>query len=88
VGGQRKSEPDDAVGPAPETADEKDRAAPIEGMEGAAVSMGPRGEIILDNSGPAGGDRTEKKSTGRTARTTEPDDNNHPSIAVNEEPSG
>jgi len=93
VGGQQKPGRDDAVGPPPEAADEEAKAAPIEGMEGAAMSVGPRGEIVLERSDsartpPAG--RTDEKSTGRSKRkrTAEPDENNHPSIAVNEEPSG
>ncbi len=59
------------------------------------MSMGPRGEIVLERSDSAGKPgRTDEKSTDRSeqtakpARTAEPDESNHPSIAVNEEPSG
>lgn len=102
MGGEQKSDRDDAVAPSPEAADvsrpDDDAAAPIEGMESAPMSMGPRGEIVLERSDSGGKPgrthekpgRTDEKSkrTATSARTAEPDENNHPSIAVNEEPSG
>lgn len=91
MGGDQKPGRNDAVEPSAEAADEDATATPVEGMESAAMSVGPRGEIVLDRSDSARtppADRTDEKSTDRSKRTAEPNENSHPSIAVNEEPSG
>lgn len=86
VTGDRATERDPASRPvtdaAPGDSDTSEQDAQIEGMEGAAVSVGPHGEITVDSDGPP-----ETREIPPLPDESDQESDSTAAIAVNEEPS-
>ncbi|HEX6075985.1 MAG TPA: hypothetical protein VFZ32_12070 [Micromonosporaceae bacterium] len=87
--GSPDAEPSEDSAPNAAADTDASETGPIEGMEGAAVTVGPGGEIALDRSAPGGPPPSDRPDR---SQPPEPDqkplpENNVPT-AVNEEPSG